>query len=104
MSREGMDPEVYSAIHEDMLPGLNEGDGYIVTLFPDATIMVRSNFVSLDLQHVRGVKDLVFEERLLAIEGDSLETQERRSLGQETWLWNPLSWRPPDFYHAAKRG
>ena len=104
MSQEGMDPQLWDDLQRDRLPGLEPNDGYIVTLFPDATIMVRSNFISIDLQHLTGVKDLVFEERLLAIAGESDEIIERRSLGQLTWLWEPLETEDFPIFATQQRG
>jgi phenylpropionate dioxygenase-like ring-hydroxylating dioxygenase large terminal subunit len=104
MSREGMDQDLWDKLHHDMLPGLGDNDGYIVTLFPDATIMVRSNFVSIDVQHVSGVKELQFEERLLALSEDSEETRERRLLGQDTWFWNPLDLEDSPIFISQQKG
>jgi phenylpropionate dioxygenase-like ring-hydroxylating dioxygenase large terminal subunit len=104
MSKDGMDPQLWDDLQRDRLPGLAENDGYIVTLFPDATIMVRSNFISIDLQHVHGVKSLTFEERLLAITGDSDEVRDRRALGQAAWLWDPLKTEDFPIFETQQRG
>lgn len=104
MSEEGMDPQLWADLQRERLPGLEANDGYIVTLFPDATIMVRSNFISIDLQHVNGVKDLIFEERLLAIAGEPEDVIERRSLGQLTWLWEPLETEDFPIFATQQRG
>jgi hypothetical protein len=52
--------------------------------------MVRSNFVSIDVQHVTGPANLLFEERLLGIKGETPDVTERRSAGQEAFLWDAL--------------
>lgn len=104
MDREGMDPALWDALQAERLPGLGPTDGYIVTLFPDATIMVRSNYVSLDIQHLRGPTDLVFEERLLSVRGDSAEVRERRALGQASFLWDPLENEDFPIFAAQQEG
>ena len=104
MSRDGMEPQLWDDLQRDRLPGLSENDGYIVTLFPDATIMVRSNFISIDLQHVHGVKSLLFEGRLLTIAGDPEDVRARRALGQATWLWDPLEAEDFPIFDTQQRG
>jgi hypothetical protein len=78
-------------LSHEPLPGLGPLDGYVMTLFPDGFLMVRSNFVSIDMQHQHGPTSLTFEERLLGVKGEPPEVTERRSMGQEAFLWQALN-------------
>jgi methanesulfonate monooxygenase large subunit len=90
MDQNGMEPELWERLQSERLPGMGPTDGYVLTIFPDNFMMVRSNFVSIDVQHLHGATELTFEERLLGVEGESDEVRERRSAGQEAFLWDAL--------------
>ena len=94
VQRVGMDKagmgDLWDKMQREPLPGLGPNDGYVMTLFPDGFLMVRSNFVSIDVQHVTGPANLLFEERLLGIKGETPDVTERRSAGQEAFLWDAL--------------
>jgi methanesulfonate monooxygenase large subunit len=89
MDKDGMG-DLWDKMQMERLPGLGPNDGYVMTLFPDGFLMVRSNFVSIDVQHVTGPTQLVFEERLLGVKGETPDVTERRSAGQEAFLWDAL--------------
>lgn len=83
--------DLWDTMQRDRLPGMGPNDGYVMTLFPDGFLMVRCNFVSIDVQHLHDPTHLLFEERLLGIEGEAPEVTERRSAGQEAFLWQALN-------------
>jgi hypothetical protein len=86
-----MEPELWDAMQAERLPGMGPLDGYVMTLFPDSFLMVRSNFVSIDMQHMHSPTQLTFEERLLGIKDETPDVTERRSMGQEAFLWAALN-------------
>ncbi len=104
MDPAGMSPELWDAMQRERLPGLGPTDGYVMTLFPDGFLMVRSNFVSIDVQHRIDANHLVFEERLLGIEGETPDVTERRSVGQAAFLWDPLNEEDFPIFAAQQEG
>lgn len=104
MDPEGMEPALWEAMQRERLPGLGPADGYVMTLFPDGFLMVRSNFVSIDMQHRAGVANLTFEERLLGLKGETPDVTERRSMGQEAFLWGPLQTEDFPIFAAQQEG
>jgi phenylpropionate dioxygenase-like ring-hydroxylating dioxygenase large terminal subunit len=90
MDPAGMDPELWDQLRRDPLPGLEVGEGYIVNVFPDLAITVRSNVVSLDFQRFRGPTEVVLENRTLGLVGDSAEIRGVRQRSQRAWFADPL--------------
>jgi hypothetical protein len=86
------------------LPGVETGDGYIVTLFPDATITLRSNVISIDSQRALGPKKVRMESRVLGLTGDTEEVREVRALGHATWFLNPVELEDGPIFVGQQEG
>jgi hypothetical protein len=67
MDPKGVAPELWARIIQRPLPGVEVGEGYIVTIFPDLTIMLRSNVVTIDSQDILGAEDVVLHGRQLGL-------------------------------------
>jgi methanesulfonate monooxygenase subunit alpha len=104
MDESGIDPDVWKRIMRDTLPGVTPGDGYIVTLFPDATLQLRSNEISIDSQVVLGPDRVRMESRVLGLEGDSPETIANRILGHATWFLDPVEGEDAPVFLAQQAG
>ncbi|HXF34400.1 MAG TPA: aromatic ring-hydroxylating dioxygenase subunit alpha [Candidatus Acidoferrales bacterium] len=104
MDQNGMEPALWDAMMAERLPGMGPLDGYVMTLFPDGFLMVRSNFVSIDMQHRVDATHLRFEERLLGVKGETPDVTERRSMGQEAFLWGPLLREDFPIFAAQQEG
>ncbi|MGH9025844.1 MAG: aromatic ring-hydroxylating oxygenase subunit alpha [Acidimicrobiia bacterium] len=104
MDPAGIEPELWEQLRRDPLPGLEVGDGYIVNIFPDLAITVRSNVVSIDFQRVQGPTELVMENRTLGLVGDSAETRAVRELSQRVWFADPVQLEDYPIFHAQQRG
>lgn len=90
MDPNGIDPQLWERLQEHTLPGVTTGDGYIVTLFPDATLTMRSNVISIDSQRALGPKSVQIENRTLGLVGDSEDVRAIRELGHATWFLDPV--------------
>jgi phenylpropionate dioxygenase-like ring-hydroxylating dioxygenase large terminal subunit len=104
MDPNGIDPGVWARISKDTLPGVRLGEGYIVTLFPDTAIQLRSNEISIDSQRVLTASSVVFESRILGLAGDALDVRENRLLGHETWVGNPLELEDGPIFLSQQAG
>lgn len=104
MDQNGMEPELWEKLQAERMPGMGPLDGFVMTLFPDGFLMVRSNFVSIDVQHHESVAELAFEERLLGVKGEPVDVRERRSAGQEAFLWNALELEDFPIFAAQQEG
>jgi phenylpropionate dioxygenase-like ring-hydroxylating dioxygenase large terminal subunit len=104
MDRSGVEPELWAKIAQHTLPGVETGDGYIVTLFPDATITLRSNVVSIDSQRALGPSTVLMESRVLGIVGDSQEVRDIRALGHATWFLNPVELEDAPIFVGQQQG
>jgi methanesulfonate monooxygenase subunit alpha len=104
MDQAGVDPVVWERIMRTTLPGVEPGDGYIVTLFPDATIQLRSNEISIDSQRTLGPASVVLESRVLGLEGDAPEITADRILGHATWFANPVELEDVPVFRAQQQG
>jgi len=104
MDPNGVEPEVWAKISQHTLPGVETGDGYIVTLFPDATITLRSNVISIDSQRALGPASVLLESRVLGIVGDSQAVRESRELGHSTWFLNPVELEDAPIFVGQQQG
>ncbi len=104
MDPSGIEPELWEKIQQHTLPGVEMGDGYIVTLFPDATITLRSNVISVDSQRSLGARSVVMESRVLGLAGDSQDVREIRALGHTTWFLNPIELEDVPVFVAQQEG
>ncbi|MDI9897379.1 aromatic ring-hydroxylating dioxygenase subunit alpha [Rhodococcus sp. IEGM 1381] len=104
MDPEGMEPELWEQLRKNPLPGVEVGDGYIVNLFPDSTVTLRSNVVSIDTQHVLSPDKVVLHNLTLGLVGDDDEVMENRKLAQKTWFQNPLEIEDYPIFLAQQEG
>jgi hypothetical protein len=104
MDPSGIEPELWEKIQQHTLPGVTMGDGYIVTLFPDATITLRSNVISIDSQRSLGPASVLMESRVLGIAGDTPEIREIRALGHATWFLNPVELEDAPIFVGQQQG
>jgi methanesulfonate monooxygenase subunit alpha len=104
MDPNGVEPDVWEKIKQHTLPGLQTGDGYIVTLFPDATITLRSNVISIDSQRALGPAEVKMESRVLGLVGDSDEVRRIRELGHATWFLNPVELEDAPIFVGQQQG
>jgi p-cumate 2,3-dioxygenase subunit alpha len=100
----GIEPELWDKIRRHPFPGVGEGEGYIVNVFPDMAITLRSNMISIDFQRFDGPDAVVMENRTLGLAGDSDEVREIRRLSQDTWFFNPVELEDHPIFEAQQRG
>lgn len=105
----GMDPkgagaELWEKLRLYPLPGVEVGDGYIVNIFPDANVTLRSNVVSVDTQRVLGIDRVALENRTLGLADDTEDMLEVRRLAQETWFANPVELEDFPVFLAQQEG
>lgn len=86
----GIEPELWAQIRQHPFPEIEEGEGYIANIFPDANVTLRSNVISIDTQRSLGIDKVVIENRTLGLSDDDAETLEVRRLSQRTWFQNPV--------------
>jgi phenylpropionate dioxygenase-like ring-hydroxylating dioxygenase large terminal subunit len=104
MDPNGIEPDLWAKIRLHPLPGVEEGEGYIANLFPDANVTLRSNVVSLDTQRTLGIDRVVIENRTLGLAGDGEEVAAIRRLAQETWFKNPVELEDMPIFLAQQEG
>jgi hypothetical protein len=104
MDPSGIEPDLWVRLQEHTLPGVQTGDGYIVTLFPDATITLRSNVISIDSQRALGPKKVRMESRVLGLTGDTEEVRDVRALGHATWFLNPVELEDAPIFVGQQEG
>ncbi len=100
----GMEPELWEVIRQYPLPGVEEGEGYIINLFPDMTITLRYNMISLDWQTFDGPEQMVLHNRTLGLKGDGDEQRAARQASQEAWFQNPLELEDHPIFEGQQRG
>jgi phenylpropionate dioxygenase-like ring-hydroxylating dioxygenase large terminal subunit len=104
MDPNGVEPELWEKLKQHTLPGVETGDGYIVTFFPDATITLRSNSISIDSQRALGPANVMMESRVLGIVGESQEVRDIRALGHATWFLNPVELEDAPIFVGQQQG
>jgi methanesulfonate monooxygenase large subunit len=108
VQRVGLDRGNMDGLWEEMqrerLPGLEPDDGYVLNLFPDGFLMVRANFVSIDVQHLAGPTQLLYEQRQLGVRGESAEVTARRAAAQKAFLWDALDREDFPIFIAQQEG
>ncbi|HXP94393.1 MAG TPA: aromatic ring-hydroxylating dioxygenase subunit alpha [Candidatus Binatia bacterium] len=104
IDRNGMTEELWDAMQRDRLPGMGPLDGYVMNLFPDGFLMVRCNFVAIDVQHRSDPTHLRFEERQLGVNGETPDVTERRAMGQKAFLWDALNAEDFPIFAAQQEG
>ncbi len=105
MDETGVDPVVWERIMRETLPGVTPGDGYIVTLFPDVTLQLRSNEISIDSQVVLGPDTCGMENRVLPV-SKAIRPRpiENRILGHRTWFFDPVGAEDAPVFLAQQQG
>ncbi len=104
MDFDRIEPELSAQLRKVPLPGVELGQGYIVNIFPDLTVTLRSNVVSINGQQLAGPTGVVFENRTLGLVGDDEETRRLRELSYETWFANPVELEDMPVFHAQQQG
>ena len=104
MDPAGIEPELWDDLKKHTLPGVETGDGYIVIIFPDLTISLRSNMVSVDGQMLSTDGESVLESRLLGLVGDSEEMRAIRRKSWDTWFGDPVSLEDKPVLEGQQRG
>ncbi len=104
MDPNGVDPPLWEKIKLHPLPGVEVGDGYIVNLFPDCSITLRSNVVSIDFQRYDRPGESEILNLTLGLVGDSDEVREIRKLSQETWFKNPVELEDHPIFEGQQLG
>jgi phenylpropionate dioxygenase-like ring-hydroxylating dioxygenase large terminal subunit len=104
MDPNGVWPEVWAKTLQHTLPGVNTTDGYIVTFFPDATITLRSNVISIDSQRALGPTSVILESRILGLVGDTPEIRAIRELGHATWFLDPVTQEDYPIFVGQQQG
>lgn len=99
-----IEPVLAADLQTAPLPGVEIGQGYIVNLFPDIAITLRSNVVSIDWQEVRGVNEVVMRNLTLGLVGDDEETRRLRALSHDTWFKNPVELEDQPVFLAQQAG
>src|SRR5262249_14191706 len=100
----GMEPELWEEIRRFPLPGVEEGEGYIINLFPDMTITLRYNMISLDWQTFDGPSQSTLHNRTLGLKDDTEEQREARQASQGAWFQNPLELEDHPIFEGQQRG
>ena len=104
MDPAGMEPDDWEKLSQHPLPGVDVGYGYIVNVFPDLAITLRSNVVSLDWQQVDGPTSLTMHNRTLGLAGDSAEVRELRRFSQRKWFADPVDLEDKPIFTYQQRG
>ncbi len=105
MKFEGMDPDFAAKLQACPLPGAEyAGDGFILMLFPDVGITLRSNVVSILSQVPLGPEETIMEDRVLGLRGDSEEQRALRLLNWQTWFNNPVEQEDHPIFEIQQRG
>ena len=104
MDGDKMDPEMLEKLSSFPFPGVEVGEGYIVNIFPDFTLTLRTNVVSIDTQHLAGSKGVIFENRTLGLVDDDEETKATRRYSQRIWFADPIELEDVPIFYAQQRG
>jgi nitrite reductase/ring-hydroxylating ferredoxin subunit len=104
MSGNDMEPEMLEKLSSFPFPGIEVGEGYIVNIFPDFTLTLRTNVVSIDTQHLAGPTGVIFENRTLGLVDDDEETKAIRRYSQQVWFANPVELEDVPVFYAQQRG
>lgn len=99
-----IEPELAEQLQQVPLPNVEVGEGFVMNIFPDLAITLRSNVVSIDYQHVLGPTEVVAENRTLGLASDDEETKRLRRLSQEAWFRNPVELEDRPVFAAQQAG
>ena len=104
MDPAGMGAELWDKLRRYPLPQVEEGAGYIVTLFPDINVMLRSSMISIDTQRTLGPRLVRLESRVLGLKSDTEEIREQRRLQHMTWFLGPLEQEDQPVFRLQQAG
>lgn len=104
MDFERVEPELAEQLQQVPLPSVEVGEGFVMNIFPDLAVTLRSNVVSIDYQHVLGPTKVVAENRTLGLATDDEETKRLRRLSQEAWFRNPVELEDRPVFRAQQAG
>jgi methanesulfonate monooxygenase large subunit len=104
MDPSSVEPEVWGEMAKYPLPGLEVGDGYVLNIFPDVAIQVRSNVVSIDFQRVVGPTEVVMENRTLGLVGDTPEMRAARRFNSHYWVTDRVQFEDYPIFQIQQRG
>lgn len=104
MDPKGIEPALWEKLQLHPLPGLAVGEGYIINIFPDLGITVRSNVVSIDTQIIEGPADVTMYGRQLGLVSDDAEMREARKLSWLTWFNNPVELEDHPIFEGQQKG
>lgn len=104
MSGDKIDPDLWAQLRSHPLPGVEVGEGYIVNLYPDVAITLRSNVVSIDWQVVHGPTSVTMHNRTLGLAEDDDEVAEVRRLSQKVWFADPVQLEDYPIFDQQQRG
>jgi phenylpropionate dioxygenase-like ring-hydroxylating dioxygenase large terminal subunit len=99
-----IEPDLAEKLQRKPLPGVAVGEGYIVNIWPDVAITLRSSVVSIDYQMLDGPTSVVAENRTLGLASDDGDTLELRRLQQETWFRNPVELEDRPVFFSQQAG
>jgi hypothetical protein len=85
-----LDEDLAAQLMTAPLPGVEPGEGYIVNIFPDSIVTLRTNVVSIDFQILDGPASVIMHSRTLGVRGDTDETRKARAASQAAWLKDRL--------------
>lgn len=104
MNPEGMEAGLWDQISQHPMPGVDVGEGYIVNVFPDLFVSLRSNFVSIDWLRPHAPDSLTLVNRTLGMATDDDQVEEVRGLSYEVWVGNRLDLEDIPIFEAQQRG
>lgn len=101
---EGLEPEVWEQARKYPFPGVEEGEGYVLNIFPDIAITLRYNMVSVAWQSFDDVGNVVLEDHTLGLKGDTPEMRAARKASRDLWFANPVELEDHPIFEAQQRG
>jgi phenylpropionate dioxygenase-like ring-hydroxylating dioxygenase large terminal subunit len=104
MKLDELEPDYAAKLLEYPLPGVEPGEGFILMIFPDTGITLRSNMVSIESQIPLDVEHSILESRVLGLRGDTDEFHALRKLSWEAWINGPLSTEDHPIFELQQRG
>jgi hypothetical protein len=90
MDPNGIEPEDWAQLKQHPLPGLGPGEGYILTIWPNLWVTVRSNVVSIDTLRIGDVAQTVMDHRSLGLADDDDDKKAVRVFSQAVWFSDPV--------------
>jgi phenylpropionate dioxygenase-like ring-hydroxylating dioxygenase large terminal subunit len=104
MAGDKIEPEMLHKLSGFALPGVEVGEGYIVNIFPDFTLTLRTNVVTIGTQHLAGATGVIFEERVLGLVDDDEDTKDVRRFSHRVWFDDPVELEDVPVFFAQQRG